>query len=228
MNDGVFNVVITDKCNAKCPYCISEQTPDVCINYEDYNYHNLSKAIQYATRAQIQTCKLTGKKGDPLCKFTLLKYIFKYIQQAFPIIEIQTNGIGLNKARCKDLRDHGATVVSLSCIHWDSSENSAVYKASYPDLKETISMLHAYGLSVRLSCTLIKGWIDDAFKIDSFLEFFEDSKVEQFSFIPVGYFGTNLYAQWAKEHQVNEDVVWNNIKVSGSVLWKNFLRWSYI
>lgn len=221
MNDSVFNIVISNanKCNARCPYCISKQTPEVCNNYDKFNYARLQNAIQYAVRAEMLTCKLTGK-GDPLCNMSILQFVLNFVQSKFPIIEVQTNGIALDKDIIQILANEGVTVVAISCVHWDRDSNSQLYNTRYEDLKYIISLLHDAGLSVRLSCTLIKGFIDDHFQIDKFLEHFKDDNIEQFSFIPVGYYGDGKHAQWAKEHRVQDHMCWNNIKVSGTLLWK--------
>lgn len=219
MNDSVFNIVTTNKCNAKCPYCISEQTPDVCKNYEKFNYHKLIQAIQYATKAGIQTCKLTGKKGDPLCNFDLLQDLLIMIRKEFPIIEIQTNGIKLSNNICKTLKHCGVTIVAVSCVDYLQDTNKNMYGADYPELRETIELLHKYDLTVRLSCTLIKDCIDCPDDIDYFLEYFKDLGVEQFSFIPVGHFGNNSYAQWCINHEVDKHV-WDRIEDKGTLLWK--------
>lgn len=218
MNDSVFNIVVSNKCNANCPYCISKQTPEVCKDYSKFNYSKLSKAIKYAVRAGVQTCKLTGKNGDPLCEKSVLGNAARLVRNKFPIIELQTNGISLSNT--KWLYDIGVTLVAISCVHYTISENSKLYEARYPHLLDKIDQIHSSDLSVRLSCTLIKGYIDSAEKIDEFLAYFEDKGIEQFSFIPVGWNDNDSkQAQWSEEHQVTVNV-WDNIRTEGTLLWE--------
>lgn len=221
MNNSVFDVVISNKCNARCPYCISEQTPEVCSSYDKFNYARLQTAIQYAERTGILTCKLTGKGGDPLCNMPVLKHILNFIRSKFPIIEVQTNGIALDKDIIRTLANGGVNIVSISCVHWNREHNSTLYNTRYEDLKYVISLLHDAEISVRLCCTLIKGFIDSWKTIDSFLEHFEEDNVDQFSFIPVGSVGDNVYAQWSKNHKVEKSVCYNDIKVYGTLFMAN-------
>ncbi len=221
MNDSVFNVVVTNECNASCPYCISEQTPEVCKDYSEFNFCKFYKAIQYAERSGILTCKLTGKRGDPLCcDKEAFQIIMSYVRERFPILELQTNGTLLNEEKVKWLKGTGINLIAISCVHYEESKNTDLYGLHYPNLIEVVDLLHKYGLSVRLSCTLIKGYIDDHFKIDEFLEYFKGSNIEQFSFIPVGHNGDNIYAQWAKQREVRKHIVYNNIKANGTLLRK--------
>lgn len=222
MNDSVFNVVVSNKCGANCPYCISPQTPEVCKDYSIFNYSKLSAAIQYAVRAGIQTCKLTGKSGDPLCERKRLGNIVSLVSGKFPIIELQTNGILLDKGNVMWLHDMGVTLIAVSCVHYHTLRNSNLYCGSgyYPHLPELINQIHFHtDLTTRLSCTLIRGYIDSAKKVDDFLECFENTDNEQFSFIPVGWNGDSEQARWSKEYQVTMNV-WDNIKAKGTLLWE--------
>jgi len=219
MNNSVFNVVVSNKCNANCPYCISKQTPEVCKDYSNFNYGRLSAAVQYAVRAGVQTCKLTGKNGDPLCEKTILGYVLSVVRGKFPIVELQTNGIFLSDEYIRWLYSTGVTLVAVSCVHCVRSENAKLYGTAYPHLQRLGNQIHLNGLSMRLSCTLIKGYIDSAEKINSFLRHFEDEDIEQFSFIPVGWNGDSEHARWSKKRQVDANV-WNNIKTEGTLLWE--------
>jgi len=219
MNDSVFNVVITNKCNAHCPYCISKQTPEVCKDYSKFNYAKLQKAIQYAVRAEIQTCKLTGKNGDPIVDLKTLHHVLSFVRDKFPIIEVQTNGTLLTEDIVKDLAGAGVTIIAVSCVDCSWEGNCCLYGVDYPELFNLVNLLHKYDLSVRLSCTLIKDFVSCPEDIDAFLDYFQKCNVEQFSFIPVGYFGNNKYAQWSREHQVDKHI-WDRIHNQGTLLWE--------
>ena len=221
MNDSVFNVVVSNKCNAKCPYCISPQTPEVCKDYSNFDYSKLMLAVQYAVRAGIQTCKLTGKNGDPLCERKRLGNIVGLVRGQFPIIELQTNGISLSeKTIIKWLSNLGVTLVAVSCVHHDHRNAQLYGNSHYPHLPVLADQIHANDLTMRLSCTLIRGYIDSAAKIDEFLAYFEDAGIEQFSFIPVGWNDNDSeQARWSEEHQVTVNV-WDNIRTNGTLLWE--------
>lgn len=219
MNDSVFNVVVSNKCNAHCPYCISKQTPEVCLDYSKFNFPKFRRAIQYAVRTGIQTCKLTGKDGDPIVELEILNLALSLVRDEFPIIEVQTNGTLLTEHIVESLAKAGATIISVSCVDFHQKVNQNLYGVKYPELRDLVKLLHKYGLSVRLSCTLIKDLIEYPVNIDAFLDYFQGYNVEQFSFIPVGYYGDNIYAQWAKENQVDNHV-WDSIKTKGTLLWE--------
>lgn len=158
----------TAACNANCPFCISKMTGRnmKCLKT---NWLNFDKACRLAQINNITNIIITGKGEPTLYPDQITQYLRHLKKFNFPIIELQTNGIILEQQ--KEIYDKylnlwhglGLTFISISIVDYRLSKNKQIYladKGEYIDLQKLISRLHRYGFSVRLSCTLIKGYID--------------------------------------------------------------------
>jgi molybdenum cofactor biosynthesis enzyme MoaA len=182
----------TTACNARCPFCVSHTTPCETLKTDDVNWRNLNIACQLAKGAGATTCLITGK-GEPTLYPDLITFYLDHIKDTFPIIELQTNGLRIGGGELGDYLlqwyDLGLTTVCLSVVHWDEEKNKSIYnphnKLAYPDLKNTIDMLHAFGYSVRLSVMLLKGYIDNREDADAMIDFALENKVEQLTMRPI-------------------------------------------
>jgi molybdenum cofactor biosynthesis enzyme MoaA len=219
MIDTTFQIVVTNKCNAHCPYCISKQTPEVCKNYDQLKTDKFKKAVQFAHKLGITTCKIIGK-GDPTLEIDAVHdylHMMNIWDLSFPVIEFQTNGIGLTEEMLDKLQSAGVTTIALSCIGAD--ENYRYYSGDYVSLPVTIKKVHDAGMLVRLSCCLVKDLVDTSEKVDFFITFAKNNKVEQISLIPVGWFGDSKQANWARKHAIT-DLVFEKIQAQGTELKK--------
>lgn len=229
MTDSVLNIITTNKCNADCPYCIVKQTPEMCNNYDDFNIRRLPNAIQYTKNLGVQTCKITGK-GEPTLNPARLKNILYVITDSFPIVELQTNGFTLEDLLINwnfGIDNTNVTTISISCNHYLQERNTILFRnSSYSGWLNTTKLINLashYGFTVRLSCTLIKGYIDSFKKIKEFIDYFKTCPVDQFSFIPVGSYGDNEYAKWSEEHGIlysEERRIYNDLKTNGTILYE--------
>ena len=198
MKIQTFSIVVGgNKCNACCPYCVSKMTGKVesCEKLEEINIRNLHKACQFAELSGVSTVLLTGK-GEPLL---YPKHIAKYLkvlsEYNFPFIELQTNGIELPNIQpyLKGWYNLGLTTISLSCVHWATPKNKEIfgsqYGKPYQDVKYTlidyIGLLHHYNFSVRISCVMLKYYIDNLKDIIHFINICKENNVEQFTIRPV-------------------------------------------
>ncbi len=190
MKIQTFTIVVGgNKCNATCPYCVSKLTGKTTCSdkIEDINIRNFHKACKFAKMSGVSTVLLTGK-GEPLLyPDHITKYLEILKDYDFPFIELQTNGIELNSISGHQLEkwyNLGLTTVSLSCVHWYTSNNENIFKRDI-QLAENIKMLHNFGFSVRISCVMIDGMIDDITMVKGFVEWCKLEKVEQFTVRPV-------------------------------------------
>lgn len=157
-------------CNASCPFCISQMTGKN-ISLTPINKVNFKKACRLAQINDVTNVIITGK-GEPLIYPDQITDFLKLLKPYdFPVIEIQTNAILLSEqpekydSFLKEWHALGLTFIAISIVHYEPEKNRKNYiplKKEYPDLHSLISKLHAIGYSVRLTCTLIKGGVDNA------------------------------------------------------------------
>jgi len=192
MRVQTFSIVAgTTACNACCPYCISKMTPrqGVLQRIPEINWRNFVKACQLAKTSAVTTILITGKGEPTLYPKQITGFLQKLEKFEFPLIELQTNGIvfGKNwpayKNHLKKWHALGLSTISLSIVHYSAEKNQQIFTpgSKYFDLAEVIKKLHKIGFSVRLSCTLINGFINSAEKVSELIKFSKSLEVEQLS-----------------------------------------------
>jgi molybdenum cofactor biosynthesis enzyme MoaA len=106
----------------------------------------------------------------------------------FPFIELQTNGIllqQLDESILKDWYNMGLTTISLSCASYNAIDNMEIFDDDNY-LASNIKLLHRLGFSVRLSCVMVDGMIDNIEEIKKFVSWAKKREVEQLTVRPVG------------------------------------------
>jgi len=183
-------------CNAKCPFCVSKMSPSngVSLREPHINIRNFRKACRLAKQCGVTTVMITSKGEPTLYPNQITKYLEALKEHAFPLIELQTNGILMSEDH-KQYRRYleswyakELNTIAVSVVHYDAIRNREVYlphKESYPDLPDFISYLHKRGFSVRLSCVLLDGYIDGPESLEKMIKFAKQHKVEQLSVRPV-------------------------------------------
>ena len=185
----------TDACNAQCPYCVSKMTPDLGVADRkpgDVNWRNFEVGVRFAQNAGVSTALITGKGEPTLFPEQITAYLEK-LQNRFPFIELQTNGIALWQKHSeleetlKRWYGLGLTTVAVSAVHYDNERNKEIFQphGKYMDLPDLIEKLHTTGYSVRLSTVLLKGYIDDVGGIEKLVDFAQEYRVEQLTVRPV-------------------------------------------
>lgn len=208
---GTFQVSITDKCNANCPFCISKMT--YRVDHDTFNWDNLEEACQFAKEKGMSVAKITGKWGEPLKVPERITKLLPYLHDFE--VELQTNAKEALFPKCKwsQWKDLGLNIISISSVHWDASKNRLIYGKNYPDLNDVIDFLKTSGYKTRLGCLLIEGWIDSPEKVSEFINKFP--KVDQISFIPVETVQScpqsQLYVEkWINNHKL---IPWKVFKI---------------
>ena len=213
MRIQTFSIITgTRACNAACPFCVSKMTPKSCPD-QKINWRNFNKACRLAQLSGVTTVMLTGKGEPTLYPYQIEEYLRKLKPYDFPFIELQTNGIALTKMSTRlssapgtigsqpDIHkvtsvhegqpvqwyDLGLNTIAISVVHWEREMNKAVYtpNGEHFDLPALIQKLHDIGFSVRLSCIMVKGFIDTPLLVKAMIYFAKEHKVEQLTFTPV-------------------------------------------
>jgi len=167
--------------------------------------------MQFAKNCGVSTMLITGKGEPTLYTNDIVKVLaLANTQRAFPFIELQTNGIRLadekldkEMARWYKL---GLNTIILSIVHYEDEMNKKIYGEKYPNLEKLIEKLHRIGFSVRLSCIMVKDYIDSINKIKQLIAFCKANKVEQLTIRPVTAPDRDInnkeVYEWTKEHSV--------------------------
>lgn len=190
MRVEIFTLISgTVACNAKCPYCISRMTPKQGLTLQEpkVNWRNFRKSCQFAKMKGVTNVIITGKGEPTLCPEQISKFLEEMERFRFPIIELQTNGIMLERNFEKyekyllDWYRKGLDVISISIAHYNPEKNREIFttEEEYIDLESLIKKLHEIGFSVRLSCVLIRGYIDNVDAVMELISAAKRWKVEQ-------------------------------------------------
>jgi uncharacterized Fe-S cluster-containing radical SAM superfamily enzyme len=160
MKTHTFSVVVgDDRCNADCPYCVAKMTASEASEYVDFSEKRFDLACRIVEqmREGLLTVRLTGQ-GEPLLFPQQIGRYLNVIDNRFPRIELQTNGVLLrhHRERLKVWQEKGLTLVCLSIADScaaDSNQVMGIKDTTY-SFWETAEMLQQMGLNVRLNCTM--------------------------------------------------------------------------
>src|SRR3990172_7950991 len=101
---------------------------------------------------------------------------------------MKKNGIVIEKElekyekHLREWHEKGLDVISVSIAHYNREKNGRIFTPEYMDLEKLIRNLHQIGFSVRLSCTLIRGYIDSVEEVLRMINSAKRWKVEQLTF----------------------------------------------
>mgnify|MGYP006301286599 CR=1 FL=1 len=220
MKIQTFTIVAgTRACNAKCPYCISKMTPSQGVEYklQKTNWKNFEKACRLAQTNNVSTVLITGK-GEPLLYPKQTRDFLKKMKPYdFPLIEVQTNGLVFknweqNLNHFKKYHKLGLNTMAISIAHYDKEKNKQIFcpRSEYPDLEKTIEKLHNLGYSIRLSCIMLKGYIDSVKEIKKLVDFCKKNRVEQLTVrsvtVPKKSINKKVY-DWTKKRVLSKKVL---------------------
>lgn len=221
----------TEACNAKCPFCVSKMTPTAELPKKfDLSgvKRNLNKTIQFALQSGVSTVLITGKGEPTLFPEHVSQYIFQ-INNRFPFIELQTNGITLENddetigEYLKEWYFHGLTTVSISIVSPDAQKNKEIAGLSNR-LVDVIKRIHDHRLAVRINCTMLKGGVDKISDVMNLIEWCKNFKVEQLTIRPVAAPAKPEdpeVARWVEEHIVpveNLEEIYSALRRRGTSL----------
>lgn len=196
MKFKMFSVIVgSPACIASCPFCVSSEPPtEENLKKIDINWRNLKIAANLANRGGVDTCMLTSRGEPTLFPDQITEYLEHLQEFKFPFIELQSNciPIALNKEKyapyLKDWYDKGLSLITISVVSNRPEVNKGVYlpnAESYIDLVDLIKYLHSFGFSLRLTCVCCNNMTDSPEKLQEFIDFAKENKVEQVTIRPV-------------------------------------------
>lgn len=217
MKIATWSIVVgTRACNAHCDFCISQSSQAVddktlVTDYIDINKINFDSAHKLAVMANATTVLLTGRGEPTLYPSLISQYLLWLKDSPIPFKELQTNGILLMKMR-DDLaywRSLGLNTICLSCVSYCTRVNQETYSKEYPPLVDTIQFLKGMGFTIRLSCMLLKGHIDNRDDLRMLIGFCKANGVQQLTVRPITApdDATDSVSNWIKEHTVRNSLL---------------------
>ena len=219
MKIQTFSIVAgSAACNAACPYCVSKMTgKELGLKEPKINWRNFEKACRLSQVNNVSTVLITGK-GEPTLYPEQITEFLKHMKRfEFPLVELQTNGLVFNNIKkyekyLKEWYSLGLNTICFSIAHYNKKKNKEIFtpKSSYIDLGKVIEKLHSLGYSIRLSCIMMKGFIDSVEEVSKLAEFSKKLKVEQLTIRSVKVPGMSedkkVYG-WAKEHEITKEKI---------------------
>lgn len=212
-----FSIIVGGKnCNANCPYCVSRMTGYEGMVSVETRWDRFTKACHYARINDVSTVILTGKGEPTLYPEEISKFLKELQEFNFPFIELQTNGLLLLEDRydnyLKEWRELGLSTVSLSSVHFEQEKNREIFcpAREHYDVGELVKKLHGLGYSVRLSCLLMRQYIDSSEKVKKLIDMAKDWSVEQLSLRELALSEESECEKtydWSKSHKLTEEEV---------------------
>lgn len=157
MKTNTFSVVVgTAACNAACPYCVSKMTQTAACKMHQFDWRKFKTACQIAKQASngLISVLLTGK-GEPLLWPDDIEEYLRLMDGEFPLVDLQTNGILLDRVPLKKWAGLGLTLVCISIAHYDPHKSNEIMGIE-GDFNYLVAakVVQDAGLSVRLNCTM--------------------------------------------------------------------------
>lgn len=222
MKYNLFSIVAgSEVCNARCPFCVSKMTPPNGIGAKEpeVDWRRFKQAAQFARNHGVSTAMITSKGEPTLFPRQIREYLMMLEEFGFSPVELQTNGIPIANEKpvtprmLEDWRQFGLTTIAISVVHYEPEKNRQIYlphQKKYIDLPALIARLHDKGFTVRLSCTMLKNFIDSPDRLRELIDFCREHKVEQLTARPVAkpqHSRDEEVYSWTQGHELTNDQI---------------------
>lgn len=175
--DDWFEVMLTEKCNGGCNWCIEKNgyhpkkhaSAEVLVN----------KILNYPVRSGKLNVILLG--GEP----TLYKDMFELVNGIKDDVDIYvtTNGSMITEDYIeKNLK--GVKGINISIHHYDLSKNQEITKIQLNQeyLEDAIVLCRRLNIGIRFNCNVIKGYIDSGSEILKFVQWAKETGADKIRF----------------------------------------------
>ena len=204
-------VVGTKACNANCRFCVSRMTQGGVEHVGGYNLPRLDIAMKLAR--DCQEVIVTGVGEPTLDAINLRMVIDRLYKAGFPIITLQTNGIGLSDEYICRLMELGLSRIALSTCGLATAINYDIMQTEAPRPLRFAARMKKLGLSTRLSVIVTNAAFPDDQDIFSMLcACKNDGSVDQLTFRELGGDST-----WIKENYLGLRSFQESLERSGAI-----------
>lgn len=150
----MFRLIVTEACNARCKYCLAENTPK---NGPHQSLAAVEKAVRKAKENGAKEASISG--GEPLLDKNILQKI-RIIKKYIDNINLQTNGILLTNP--EDFKEAGVTTAIVNLPSYDKKTyGTLVGVKKYDQVLSNIKKAINAGLKIRINTVLVKNYTDD-------------------------------------------------------------------
>jgi len=182
-----LNVLPSNVCNARCPYCVSDILGRKSSQITPMNYPALNLAAEFVKRRGGQLANISGG-GEPTLAPNLAESV-SILRQHFDEVILHTNGSRLlvpyssGQNLLQALASVGLTGISLHRMATDDAENFSIMNlAESYVISDVIACAHSLGLRVQLSCVLLKEHTGTILAIKRFLEWVANIRADSVVF----------------------------------------------
>lgn len=206
-----LDVVLTDRCNANCDFCIA----DLIHKKLDCNLDIFKRKITYAIEhLNVKEVLLLG--GEPTMSENLIPIIEWLATQNLDKIVMTTNG--LNLLRYPELRrrifNAGLTHINISFMNTNYFAQKRITHAKVPltigGLAAIYDDAQSVGVPMRINTNVFMGNNDELYKILSFYEEIKDicDSVKFSPLLPTDSFSViDVKTAWTNSHRLGDDKV---------------------
>jgi len=170
----------TTACTNNCHICISKMTPKHDMDkLHPINVEKFHKACNIAKNFNTENVLITGKGEPTLFPAQITEYLWHLRDYNFDKIELQTEGDTVYNLPDDILRIWkmmGLDVIAVSIYHygyqsnWNGFDRVAIGDG-LPSIEDIVKRLKKFGFEVRLSCCMMKGYIDSVVDVDKLITF---------------------------------------------------------
>ena len=208
---------LTDRCNLRCLYCVTEEEADGCLAKLDHRelltYEELLRVVRIAVGMGIAKVRLTG--GEPLVRRGVIDFIAQLKQiPDLDDVRITTNGTLLAQ-HAQALQAMGVTKVNISL---DSLRKERVAQITgvdcYDQVWSGIQTVLALGFTtVKLNMVAMRHFNDDELLDFARMTRHTPLQVRFIEFMPIG-----NSSRWSPETYISTDEIMRRIGQLGELI----------
>ncbi len=170
-----LNVLPSNVCNARCPYCVSDILGRKSVRVVPMDYARLQVASEFVRRRGGYIANISGG-GEPTLSEELPKIVSR-LRASFPRVVLHTNGSRLLNVQERGLplvailAEQGLSEISLHRIAISDVENFETMRLRERYvIADVVSWCKRLGLRIQLSCVLLKGHVGTEHEVLRFLD----------------------------------------------------------
>jgi len=194
-------------CEMECPFC--DKNGFYGAEHKPLDYEKLYRVCTYVRNLGVNHATITGGECTYTPESTIVDLI-DLLADFFGRVGIQTNGANLTYDSLSVYCSRGLSLVEISRHHHVEEINEEIMgRKNLTD--EKVKMSKELDLITRLSCVLIKGYIDNPTELYEYILWAEDIGVDQITFRQI-----SKVNEWSEDHFVDASFVEEFLERNGA------------
>lgn len=172
-------VKVTNRCNAKCPFCSNSNSKDVNIKF---NIDKLFEVIDEIQRQGIFVNRINITGGEPsIVQDVVTEILERSRDENYSKLHLHLNTNGLFP-QSQYLMTHSRwNSISMSLHHYDINMLSHLYGVAISD--DALELNNVDRRKLNVSCNLIRGYIDSNVEVKKMLDFTISLNIHRIGFV---------------------------------------------